>query len=277
MLRQLDHVVIAVHDLGRASEDFRALGFTVTPGGQHPGRSSHNALVVFEDGTYIEIISWRNPAPEVRWWITLQTHGDGLVDHALLPASIGPVLAAAQARGLDSLRGPFWGGRTRPDGAQLEWETARHDTADVPFLCSDLTARALRVPTGAARQHANGVTGIASVAVTTRDFACSRRRWEALLGSTIRLNEWPSAAGLRRCSYTLSTTEIELFGLDEASSHSQMPEKLSSFHKAASQRLSSRDACNSDGPFALRLHHPGPLRQLDMTRCHGALICLGSA
>ena len=52
-LRQLDHLVLAVPDLARAIDDFRARGFTVMPGGQHPGRTSHNALVVFADGAYL--------------------------------------------------------------------------------------------------------------------------------------------------------------------------------------------------------------------------------
>ena len=276
LLLQLDHVVLAVHDLVHASEDFCTLGFTVTPGGQHAGRSSRNALVAFEDGTYLELIAWRTPAPEERWWNTLQLSGDGLVDHALLPTSIGPALAAAQMRGLDGLRGPFPGGRARPDGTLLEWETARHDTADVPFLCADLTSRALRVPSGAARQHANGVTGIASVAVTAHDFVRSSRRWEALLGPNIPLNEWPSAGGLRRCGYTLSTTHFELFGLDATASGAPTSENLSSIPEAARQRLLSRDASNNDGPFALRLNCPGPPRFLDLARCHGALICLGT-
>ena len=46
----LDHIVIAVNDLDTAITDYRALGFQVLVGGQHPGRTSHNALVVFADG-----------------------------------------------------------------------------------------------------------------------------------------------------------------------------------------------------------------------------------
>ena len=55
-LRSLDHLVIAVHDLDRSIADYRSMGFTVNPGGRHPGRSSHNALIVFADGAYIELI-----------------------------------------------------------------------------------------------------------------------------------------------------------------------------------------------------------------------------
>ncbi|MEK7346620.1 MAG: VOC family protein [Pseudomonadota bacterium] len=277
LLRQLDHVVLAVHDLTRASEDFRNLGFSVTPGGRHPGRTSHNALVVFADGAYLELIAWSAPAPEERWWRSLQAHGEGWVDHALLPSAVGPALTAAQARGLGGLRGPLPGGRTRPDGTRIEWETARHDTADVPFLCADLTPRSLRVPSGCARQHANGATGIAVMAVAAQDVAMSSHRWAALLGPGIPLNAWSSAVGLRHCGYTLGSTQFELVGLEASSPRAASARIKSSFQEQLRQRLLDRDASQGDGPIALRLHGPGPQRILDPSRCHGALICLGTA
>ena len=178
----LDHIVIAVADLDRAMADYRALGFQVLPGGQHPGRTSHNALVVFADGAYLELIAWRAPAPEERWYRTLSAHGEGLVDYALLPADTTQALAEAQARGLHTLTGPLDGGRLRPDGAQLRWQTARHATPDVPFLCGDLTPRALRVPEGSVRQHPNGALGVAEVTVAVHNLDATLARYRALLG-----------------------------------------------------------------------------------------------
>ena len=37
MIRAIDHIVILVADLAAASADYAALGFTVTPGGEHTG------------------------------------------------------------------------------------------------------------------------------------------------------------------------------------------------------------------------------------------------
>src|SRR5260221_453776 len=122
MALPLDHIVIAVQDLEAAVADYRALGFQVAIGGRHPGRTSHNALVVFADGAYLEIIAWTAPAPEERWYRTLRDHGEGLVDFALLPQSTAQALAEARGRGLDTLVGPVDGGRVRPDGAQLLWD-----------------------------------------------------------------------------------------------------------------------------------------------------------
>jgi catechol 2,3-dioxygenase-like lactoylglutathione lyase family enzyme len=180
MIHAIDHVVILVHDLATATNDYAALGFTVTPGGVHADGATHNALVAFADGSYLELIAFRRAAPDHIWW-RHTTNGEGLIDFALLPDAIDEDVAAARLRGLD-MTGPFSGGRERPDGVRIAWKTARPATPDLPFLCGDVTPRDLRVPTGAARLHPNGVTGIARVLVATRDLAVSAARYRALLG-----------------------------------------------------------------------------------------------
>ncbi len=78
--------------------------------------------------------------------------------------------------------GPQAGGRVRPDGARLEWQTGRPQTSDLPFLCGDITPRHLRVAEGAVREHANGVRGVASLTVAVNDLKASLQRYRALLG-----------------------------------------------------------------------------------------------
>ncbi|MBW2551150.1 MAG: VOC family protein [Deltaproteobacteria bacterium] len=55
----MDHVIILVDDLEAASADFEALGFTVTPGGEHGEGLSHNALIHFADGTFFELLAFK--------------------------------------------------------------------------------------------------------------------------------------------------------------------------------------------------------------------------
>ena len=57
MLQGIDHIVIAVVDLAVASRNYEGLGFTVVPGGRHPV-GTHNALIAFADGAYIELIAF---------------------------------------------------------------------------------------------------------------------------------------------------------------------------------------------------------------------------
>jgi hypothetical protein len=65
-LLRLDHVVVAVRDLECTTASYEAAGFTVMPGGRHPGRNTRNALVIFEDGAYLELITYSAPSPDER-------------------------------------------------------------------------------------------------------------------------------------------------------------------------------------------------------------------
>ena len=51
----LDHLVLFVDDLTTAAARFESKGFTVTPGGTNG--PTHNALIVFSNDTYIELIA----------------------------------------------------------------------------------------------------------------------------------------------------------------------------------------------------------------------------
>lgn len=183
MTLRLDHIVIAVSDLDAALADYKALGFNPIVGGEHANGITHNVLVIFEDGAYLELIAWKRPDPGMRWSDVYHREGEGYVDHALLPADIAKVVSGAQARGLD-IEDPIPGGRNRPDGERLEWQTARSPKPDVPFLCGDVTPRGLRVQEDAAiRRQPNGVTGVAEITIGVQDVTASAKRYAALLGT----------------------------------------------------------------------------------------------
>jgi catechol 2,3-dioxygenase-like lactoylglutathione lyase family enzyme len=187
MIVQLDHLVIAVADLAQAMADYTRLGFTVVAGGEHPGGATHNALVAFADGTYLELLAFLAPNPAHRWW----GRGLGLIDFALLPDDTAAVVAAAKAQGL-ALIGPNTGGRVRPDGVRLIWQTALAPMPGLPFLCGDVTPRSLRLPDPASWHHANGARGIARLTVAVADLAVAAAHYHALLGSPPR----PTASGV---------------------------------------------------------------------------------
>jgi catechol 2,3-dioxygenase-like lactoylglutathione lyase family enzyme len=193
----LDHIVIAVGDLDRAIEDYAALGFTVLRGGEHPDRGSINALIVFEDGSYLELIAFPRPVPGFRWWEVLTAAGPGFVDYAVLTTDIARDVREAQSRGL-ILGAIEEGSRRTPAGERLEWRTARAPTSDVPFLCGDVTPRSFRVPEGSVRQHANGIEGITQLTIAVTDLAASTGRYQALLPGC--LTEMPHPVGGLLCS-----------------------------------------------------------------------------
>jgi hypothetical protein len=177
MLRQLDHVVLVARDLNAAMTDHRRRGFTVTPGGEHADGVTHNALITFADGSYLEIVAFRDLARALthRWW-KVAAEGGGLADFALLSDDL-----AADSAALADLHNapPKDGGRIRPDGLEIKWRTAVLKPP-LPFVIEDITARDLRVPRGAAAEHANGATGIASVVVGAVDIGDAEWRYAAL-------------------------------------------------------------------------------------------------
>ncbi|MDQ6832492.1 MAG: VOC family protein, partial [Chloroflexota bacterium] len=155
MPKHLDHIVILVADLAHASADYAALGLTVTPGGEHTSGTTHNALVSFEDGTYFELIAFKEPgkAPGHRW-DARRAQGEGLIDFALLSEDLTAESVVTQPSAV-SPRGPIEMGRLRPDGARVDWRIIALSATQsaLPFVIEDVTPRRLRVPDGAAMRH----------------------------------------------------------------------------------------------------------------------------
>jgi catechol 2,3-dioxygenase-like lactoylglutathione lyase family enzyme len=169
MLRGIDHIVVVVPELAEAIEKYGALGFTVVPGGTHP-TGTHNALVGFQDGSYIELIAFYRPEPGHRWYGMLNK-GRGLVDFCAQTDDLRGDTVAFREAGV-TLGDPSPLSRTRPDGYRLEWQLAIPEGAFqgiVPFLIEDFTPRAERPPKQTT--HANQVTGISALTIVTDDIA----------------------------------------------------------------------------------------------------------
>ncbi len=230
MIASIDHVVILVENLEAAKNDYTKLGFTVVTGGEHAGGATHNALIAFADGTYLELIAFKRESPDHRWWRHAAI-GEGLIDFALLPTAIADDIAAARTRGLD-MQGPEAGGRIKPDGVEIRWENGTPLTPDLPFLCADVTSRNLRVP--AATQHPNNVTGIARLGVAVEDIVESTARYQALLGIEPQIVQESSV------SFALGSSIIRLAD--------------ATFDEAIATHLKLRGA----GPYELVLYSGGP-------------------
>jgi catechol 2,3-dioxygenase-like lactoylglutathione lyase family enzyme len=265
MIRGIDHIVILVSDLAAASADYASLGFTVLPGGEHTGGATHNALVIFADDTYLELIAFKRTEPGHRWWRHSAT-GEGLVDYALLPSAAEADIAAARARGV-AYEGPADGGRLRPDGQQVAWQLGMPPTADLPFLCGDVTPRELRVPQGAVRQHPNGVTGIAGLTIAVNDLEASITRYRALLGRDPIEPPPTSPPGARFAAFEIGSAAITL----AAPTGEAVPDGAGS--------LRAHIAARGEGPYALALRTElaANAGSLDQGRTHDVPIELMAA
>jgi catechol 2,3-dioxygenase-like lactoylglutathione lyase family enzyme len=254
MLTGVDHLVILVPQLETAIRDYRELGFTVEPGGAHPG-GTHNALIAFADGSYLELIAFQDPNAAGHRWHRFLASGGGLIDFALGSTNLAEDVARLTADGLAYQ--PMDGARARPDGVQLQWRSASVSPAgQLPFIIEDVTPRGLRVPSGEAVQHANQVTGVLSITVAVRDLAAAKQRFEALLDA-IPLVERPNdQLRANAATFVIGQYSIELAQpLD-----GQSP-------------LAAQVAARGDGPYSACLTAaPGPehAQWLDQTLANGA-------
>ena len=180
MLKGIDHIVIAVRDLDTAIANYAQLEFTVVPGGRHPV-GTHNALIAFTDGSYIELIAFYEANPEHRWWAPLQ-RGGGLVDFCMETDDLTADTVAFRKAGI-LIDDPRPLTRKRPDGYLLRWVLSipREGHRGVaPFLIQDETPREERVPRDMA--HRNRVTGIGAVTVAVADIGPVRSWYAGVLG-----------------------------------------------------------------------------------------------
>ncbi|MGI8909882.1 MAG: VOC family protein [Rubrobacteraceae bacterium] len=188
MITGLDHLIILVRDLVQAARDYERLGFAVTPGGEHADGLTRNALIPFQDGSYLEIVAFVNPddpRDNVWGWRPFAATG-GLVDHCLASGDLASDARRLRESGFE-INGPADGGRLLPDGREIRWLSASvaQEGRALPFLIEDLTPRTRRVPAGQAAIHPNGATGISTLEVAAPGPESAARSYATLAGSPV--------------------------------------------------------------------------------------------
>lgn len=214
----IDHVVIAVGDLDRAVADFAAAGFTVTPGGEHRGGATHNALVCFADGAYLELIAIKDPAKGAAHpWFAGMERGDGAVAFALLADELDELATRLAAAGL-AVSPVREGGRERPDGLVLVWRVFSIEStppAPLPFLITDVTPRNLRVPAGEATGHPVGEARLDGITIAVANLAAASAPFATLLGEGTEIDV-PRFSGVRgRMRFGIGRQWIDLIEPEE--------------------------------------------------------------
>lgn len=187
MIHGIDHLVIISADLEKAVADATQAGFTVVTGGTHKDGNTHNALIAFKDGSYIELIAPTNgiEGKSHRWFPRL-AKGGGLVDLCLASDDLEADTERIREHGRHYI-GPDENGRHRPDGVELRWKGSmppgQVGESGWPFLIEDVTPRANRVSTDPSETtHANGAIGIAGVTIHTHDLATASADFAAISG-----------------------------------------------------------------------------------------------
>jgi hypothetical protein len=184
----IDHVTVAGAGLRRMQAALAAVGIETVYGGAHSDGATEMALVSFPDGSYLELIAPHpNAGPERierhAWSRFLQ--GDaGPCAWAVSTDDLTTELRRLRTAGI-AVKGPEAGGRVRPDGVRLEWETAAPGAGAAgsffPFAIHDVTARDLRAfPQGAPGNR--DYRGIARVVLAVRNLDAAVARYRQAYG-----------------------------------------------------------------------------------------------
>jgi len=124
VLSQVDHLVYATPDLGLGIATAENLfGVQATPGGQHPGEGTRNALIALGPTSYFEIIGPdpEQPAPvRGRRFRIDEIKSPILTTWVAKGSSLEAFANRASAQGI-SLGAVISGSRKRPDGVVLAW------------------------------------------------------------------------------------------------------------------------------------------------------------
>ncbi len=181
-LRGIDHLLVAVADLGAAAADYRRLGFAVTPRGRHHGWPTGNHCVMFEDG-YLELLG-RVAAGAGRHRLdACLERGEGGLGIALATGDPEATAAAWRASGI-AVEGPHDLSRLleEGEGITLRFRNVVPDPRELGglllFACHHLTPHLLRRPEWL--RHANGARALRSCTVLAADP-------EPLVGALTRL------------------------------------------------------------------------------------------
>lgn len=182
----LDHVLIAVRSLSSAADSYRSLGFKVTPEGRHPGRGTHNRLMVFGP-EYLELIAVHGPTttpfrPSMSSFLEAR---EGLYMFALGTSDIDATVDAMRSRGFD-IDDPVPGRRDAGETPGYTWRSANLGGALPGSECfliqhDHTVAQRYTLPPDPA-VHENGATGVHHVTLAVRDADAAARRWQDVLG-----------------------------------------------------------------------------------------------
>ena len=179
----IDHVTVAGRDLKTMEAALAAVGIPGEYGGPHANHATEMALTSFPDGSYLELIALQpNADPQA---VAAHDWGKQMENQA------GPCAWAVRVKDFDAevkrlreagvtVGAPVRGGRARPDGTRLEWETAQVGEEPsgtfFPFLIRDLTPRQNRAfPKG--KPTTRDFNGVGTVVIAVRDLEGAIRRY----------------------------------------------------------------------------------------------------
>ncbi len=181
----VDHVTIAGANLTQLQDAFAAVGLTTEYGGAHSNGVTHMALLGFDDGSYIELMSTISAEQQnIPIWKEHIVRDGGPCGWAARCDDVAAELKRLAAAGL-AVQGPFPGSRQAPDGKTAAWSLGfigdQPPGAVLPFIIEDTTPRQNRVqpsPSVAGTELRGVAFVIIGVSDLTESIALYRRAYD---------------------------------------------------------------------------------------------------
>lgn len=183
----IDHVTVAGRNIEEMRNALRAAGLESEYGGPHTNHATEMALTSFSDGSYLELIAIQphaDPAAVAAhyWHKFLESNGSPCA-WAIRPPDLAAEVDRLRMAGIE-VTGPHKNGRKRPDGVQLDWETAQVGPTNggfFPFLIHDFTPRENRAfPAG--KPTTTNITGVVKVVIAVRDIGAAVAKYRRAYG-----------------------------------------------------------------------------------------------
>jgi glyoxalase-like protein len=203
----VDHVTVAGKDLKAMMANLSTVGLKCEYGGSHSNHATEMALTSFPDGSYLELIALQpNADPQAvasHVWFKQMENNAGPCAWAVRVTDIAAELN--RLKGVGTLvSAPLQNGRKRPDGKQLEWETAQIGNEPngtfFPFLIRDLTPRRERAfPSG--HPTTKDFDGVTKVVIVVRDLQASIDRYRQTYGLAPPIKQVDSTFGAHLASF----------------------------------------------------------------------------
>jgi Glyoxalase-like domain len=213
----IDHAVVVVSDLDKAAENWKRLGFTVSPRGTHSATMGSGNHTIMLDPDYIELMGvvaqTEHNAPTRAF---LAARGQGIERVAFTAVDSAAGAEEIRARGYDAL-GPLDFERpvTMPDGTSsaakfriFQWPVAEAPGGLRIFACQHKTRETVWIPE--LMKHANGAKRLRQVLVVSPEPAQDAAHLGRMIDRDVRPDPGGAVAvpsGLSRADFVFLTRQ----------------------------------------------------------------------
>ncbi|KJC60765.1 hypothetical protein UP10_11015 [Bradyrhizobium sp. LTSPM299] len=189
----IDHAVVMVKDLDKAAENYKRLGFTVSPRGTHSAHMGSGNYTIMFDPDYMELLGVLTPTEHnAPARASLESRGEGIERIAFTAVDSAAGAEEIRARGYTPV-GPtdFERPVTLPNGtiSAAKFRTFQWPTAEAPggvriFACQHKTRETVWIPE--LMTHANGAKRLKQVLIVSPEPAADAAQLSKMIDNATR-------------------------------------------------------------------------------------------